>query len=258
MLPPEGQVRVVVEGVRPEIDCGAFPVKRIAGDCVIGEGDIFNDGHDSVAGEILYRDACEEVWRRSPMRLVGNDHWRGDFLASKLGKYHYTVEGWIDRFGTWRNAMIKRIKSGQDVRTEVLIGADLVEEAASRAAAEDAAMLRDWVRILRDERSPESGKQTILGDEIADVVQQYPDRRFAARYRKELCLLVDREKTGFSAWTEMFPRSCATEPSREGTLRDCEARLPYIAAMGFDVLYLPPIHPIGHNFRSGSNYKTTP
>ncbi len=224
---------------------------------MIVEADIFTDGHDSVAGEILYRPAQEEVWRSSPMKLVGNDHWRGDFLASKLGKYHYTVEGWIDRFGTWRNAMIKRIESGQDVRIDCLIGANLVEEAASRASPEDAARLHDWVRILRDERSLESGKQAILGDELADAVQRYPDRRFATRYSKELCLVVDREKAGFSAWYEMFPRSCASEPGREGTLRDCEARLPYIAAMGFDVLYLPPIHPIGHTFRKGKNNKTS-
>jgi starch synthase (maltosyl-transferring) len=254
MLSPEGRVRVVVEGVRPEIDCGAFPAKRIAGDRVIVEADIFTDGHDLVAGEILYRHGLEEVWRRSPLKLVGNDRWRGDFLASKLGKYRYTVEGWIDRFGTWRNAMIKRINSGQDVGAERLIGASLVEEAASRAAPEDAARLHEWARILRDEGSP---AQAILGDEIAAVVERYPDRRFAARYGKELCLVIDREKARFSTWYEMFPRSCASEPGRHGTLRDCEARLPYVAAMGFDVLYLPPIHPIGCTFRKGKNNAVT-
>ncbi len=254
MPSPEGRGRVIVEGVRPEIDCGAFPAKRIAGDRVIVEADIFTDGHDLVAGEILYRHGQEDVWRRSPLKLVGNDHWRGEFLASKLGKYRYTVEGWIDRFGTWRSAMIKRIKSGQDVRTERLIGARLIEEAASRAGPEDAARLHEWVRLLRDEGSPE---QAIPGDEIAALVERYPDRRFAARYGKELCLVVDREKARFSTWYEIFPRSCASEPSRHGTLRDCEARLPYVAAMGFDVLYLPPIHPIGHTSRKGKNNAVT-
>jgi starch synthase (maltosyl-transferring) len=256
MLPPEGRVRVVVEGVGPEIDSGGSPVKRIVGDSVIVHADIFTDGHDLVRGDILYRCGLEDAWLRSPMTLVGNDHWRGDFLASKIGKYHYTVEGWIDRFGTWRNAMIKRIDSGQDIRTECLIGANLVEEAASRAEPEDAAKLHDWVRILRDNWSPESGKQAVLGDELAAVVQRYPDRRLGARYGKELCLVVDRERAGFSAWYEMFPRSCASEPGRHGTLRDCEAWLPNIAAMGFDVLYLPPIHPIGHTSRKGKNNET--
>ena len=256
MLPPEGRVRVVVEGVRPEIDSGAFPVKRILGDSVIVQADIFTDGHDSVAGDILYRYGPEDAWLRSPMTLVGNDHWRGNFLASKVGRYHYTVEGWIDRFGTWRNAMIKRISSGQDIRTDCLIGATLVEEAASRAEPEDTAKLHDWVRILRDEWSPERGEEAVLGDAIAAIVQRYPDRRLAARYGKELCLVVDRERAGSSAWYEMFPRSCASEPGRHGTLRDCEARLPYIAAMGFDVLYLPPVHPIGHTSRKGKNNET--
>ncbi len=251
-------MRVVVEGVSPEIDRGAFPVKRIIGDSVVVQADIFADGHDSVGAELLFRYGHEDVWRRSLMKSVGNDRWRGEFLASEFGKYYYTVEGWIDRFGTWRNAMIKRIdsvptESGDNIRAECLIGAALVEEAALRAAPEDAARLRDSVRILRGEWSPEISKQVVLGDEIAAIVQRYPDRRFAARYGKELCVVVDREKAAFSAWYEMFPRSCASEPGGHGTLQDCEARLPYVAAMGFDVLYLPPIHPIGHTSRKGKN-----
>lgn len=256
MPSPDGRVRIVVEGVRPEIDCGAFPAKRILGDYVVLEAGIFTDGHDSVAGEILYRYGREEDWRRSPMKLVGPDRWHGGFVASKLGKCYYTVEGWIDRFGTWRNAMIKRIDTPKDLRTDYLIGAILVEEAGSRAASDDATRLDDWVRILRDERSSESAKEAILGDELATMMQKYPDRRFAARYSKELCIVIDREKAGFSAWYEMFPRSCAPQAGQHGTLRDCEARLSYVAAMGFDVLYLPPIHPIGHTSRKGKNNET--
>ncbi len=256
MLPPEGRVRVVVEGLSPEIDCGAFSVKRIVGDSVIVEADIFTDGHDSVAGDILYRHRGEEVWHRAGMKLVGNNRWRGDFLASEIGKYFYNVEAWIDRFGTWRNAMIKRLNSGQiesssDVRTDSLIGANLVEEAASRATPEDSAKLHDWARLLRER--PDEGNQAVLGEELAAVVQRYPDRRFAARYGKDLSLVVDRDKARFSTWYEMFPRSCGSEPGRHGTLRESESRLPSIAGMGFDVLYLPPIHPIGHTFRKGQN-----
>ena len=143
----------------PKLTAVRFQPSVQSGSLVV-EADIFTDGHDSVAGEILYRYEREEVWRRSPMKPVGIDRWRGDFLASKVGKYYYTIEGWIDRFGTWRNAMIKRIDSGQDIRIECLIGAGIAEEAASRAAPEDAARLHDWIRILRDERSPEGGKQS--------------------------------------------------------------------------------------------------
>ncbi len=253
MVCSDGRVRVVVAGVRPEIDCGAFAAKRIAGDRVIVDADIFTDGQDLVAGEVLYRHREEETWQRSPMKFLGNDHWRGEFLASRLGKYHYSVEGWIDRFGTWRSTLTKRIDSGQDVRFECLMGAVLVEQAASRAAPEDAAILNNWIRILRQEQSPANVKEAALGNELSELMARYPDRRFAARFSKELCLIVDREKARYSTWYEIFPRSCASDPGRHGTLLDCEARLPYVAAMGFDVLYLPPIHPIGHTARKGRN-----
>ena len=256
MLPPDGRTRVVVEGVRPEIDCGAFAAKRIIGDLLIVEADVYTDSHDLVAGELLVRYGREETWRRLPMKLVGQDRWQGGFQASKLGKYYYTVEGWIDRFGTWRHAMIKRIESANDARTEYLIGVILIEEAASRSGPEDAARLQNWARILRDERDPESASQAVLGDELAALMERYPDRRFGARYGKELSVIVDRERAGFSAWYEMFPRSCAPDSGSHGTLRDCAARIPYVAAMGFDVLYLPPIHPIGHTCRKGKNNAT--
>jgi starch synthase (maltosyl-transferring) len=193
------------------------------------------------------------------MKPVGADHWRGQFSALKIGRYFYTVEGWVDRYATWRGAMIKRIdtsRTGTDgggLRVEYLIGADLIDGAASQALPEDAARLRGWSGILRDERSPDRAKQAVLDDEVTAVIQRYPCRTFAARYHKDLCLMADRERAGFSAWYEMFPRSCAAESGQPGTLRDCGDRLPYIASMGFDVLYLPPIHPIGHAFRKGKN-----
>jgi starch synthase (maltosyl-transferring) len=246
-----GRVRVVIEAVRPEIDCGTVPAKRVAGDVVIVEADIFADGHDSVAADLLYRYGQEEVWRRAPLKLAGNDRWKGDFLAAEVGNYYFTVEGWIDHFATWRNAMIKRIRSDQDLRVEFLIGAGLLEEAAPRATPEDAAQLQEWAGILRSEDGP--AKQEVLGEPVAAIARRYPDLRLAARYAKELCVIVDREKAGFSAWYEMFPRSSWSGPARQGTLRDCEIRLSYIAEMGFDVLYLPPIHPIGRTARKGKN-----
>ena len=249
MLESEGRIRVVIEGVSPEIDSGAFPVKRIAGDLVVVEADIFTDGHDLVAAELLYRFVTDAEWRRVPMTLLGNDRWRGEFLAESIGKYQYTVEGWISRFATWRGEMEKRLASAQDVRTDWLIGAGLILEAAASASPDDAYKLQQYARMLSDDPGPAAAKL----DEIAAVVERYPDRRFAARYQKELSVVVDREKARFSTWYEMFPRSCSTEPGRHGTLRDSEARLPYVAAMGFDVLYLPPIHPIGLTARKGKN-----
>jgi starch synthase (maltosyl-transferring) len=255
MLPPDGRVRIVVEGVTPEIDCGAFPAKRVLGDFVTVDADILTDGHDSVGAEVLYRYGREDTWRRSPMSFVGNDHWRGGFLATTIGKSYYTVEAWIDRFGSWRNSMLKRIASDADDRVEWAIGANLIEEAASQAEPQDAGKLYRWVQLIRDERNRDAVRQAILGDELAATVHRYPDRRFAARHHRELALVIDREKAVFSSWYEMFPRSTASEPGRHGTFRDCETRIPYIAAMGFDVLYLPPVHPIGHTFRKGKNNK---
>lgn len=243
----------MVERVRPEIECGVFPAKRIVGDSVVVTADVFADGHDLVSGELLYRHERDPAWQRLPMKSLGNDRWRGEFPVSKQGKYQYTVEGWIDRFGSWRSAIIKRIEAGQDVRAELLAGAGLLEEAASRATPEDAAELHDWARVLRDRQAPEQSRQAAVSNELKAVIVRYPDRRFATRYGKELNLVVDRQKAEFSAWYEMFPRSSSLEPGRHGTLRDCEARLPYVAAMGFDVLYLPPIHPIGHTSRKGRN-----
>ena len=175
------------------------------------------------------------------MKPLGNDRWRGEFTASKIGEYEYTVQGWIDRFGTWRREMAKRVASGQDVQVECQVGAGMIEDAASRAVNGDAGRLREWAGMLREHRA-----EIALAEDVAALVHQYPDRRFAGRYPKNLRLVVDRERAGFSTWYEMFPRSC-------GALRDCEARLPYIASMGFDVLYLPPVHPIGHTSRKGKN-----
>jgi starch synthase (maltosyl-transferring) len=248
----DGRSRVVVERVRPEIDGGAFAIKRVVGETLVVEADILVDGHDAVSAEVLYRQGLED-WRSSPMKPLGNDRWRGEFRVSEPGQYEYTVQGWIDRFGTWRKEMFKRVASEQDVHVECLIGANLIEDAASEAGDEDAAKLREWARMLRDQTEGERARQIALSEEVAALVQQYPDRRFAGEYEAPLRLAVDRERAGFSAWYEMFPRSCSPEAGRHGTLRDCEARLPDIAAMGFDVLYLPPIHPIGHAFRKGKN-----
>jgi starch synthase (maltosyl-transferring) len=245
---PSGQARVVIERVCPEIDSGRFAIKRVVGESVTVEADIFADGHDLVAAEVLYRPVREEDWQRLPMKPLGNDRWRGEFLASEIGLYRYTVEGWIDRFGTWRSNMIKRIDAGQDVRMDCLIGADLLADAALRATPEDAARLRARARALSD-----GEKEMLLGSDLAAIAERYPDRRFSTRYERELSLVVDRERAGFSSWYELFPRSCSPEPGGQGTLQDCAARLPYIAAMGFDVLYLPPIHPIGCTARKGKN-----
>lgn len=248
----DGRPRVVIEGVSPEIDCGRFAIKRVVGETVLVEADVFADGHDQVACQILYWQDKKEL-QTSPMKPLGNDRWRGEFSVGMLGRYQYTVEGWIDRFQTWRGQLLKRVAAGQDVHVDLLIGAALIEQAAARATGDDAGLLRDWARRLREAKHKPEGAAIALEEEPLGILQRYPDRHLASRYEKELTVTVDREKARFSTWYEIFPRSCSPQADRHGTFRDCEAWLPYIASMGFDVVYLPPIHPIGRAFRKGKN-----
>jgi starch synthase (maltosyl-transferring) len=249
----DGRKRVAIERILPQIDCGRFPIKRIAGDTVVVEADVFADGHDQVACQLLYWRENETAAQTSPMIAIGNDRWRGEFTVPLTGRYEYTVEGWIDRFTTWRSDLIKRIDAGHDVHVDLLVGARLVESAASRATGSDAEFLRRAARLLRESNEHESTKKSALEPELLNAVQRYPDRRLATQHETRLGVDVDREKARFSTWYEIFPRSCAAEPGRHGTFQDCAATIPYIASMGFDVVYLPPIHPIGRNFRKGKN-----
>jgi len=246
---PDGQVdgrrRVAVEAVSPEVEAGRFPAKRSLGEKVAIEADVFADGHDAVACAIRYRHQSEEAWTEVPMVALVNDRWRGEIIVSQLGRYVYTVQGWVDRFGTWRLQLAKRISAGQDVAQELKSGAQLVEAAAKRAQGADSALLTKHAAGLA------SGDATI-GKDVVDLMERYPDRSEAVTYPRELEMLVDPQRARFSAWYELFPRS-AGEPGRHGTFRDVEKRLPYIAGMGFDVLYMPPIHPVGRTNRKGAN-----
>jgi starch synthase (maltosyl-transferring) len=253
----DGRRRVQIEGVKPEVDGGRFAIKRVVGERVEVEADIFSDGHDVVAARLLYRRDGPAGWRESPMEFLVNDRWRGEFKVEEMGEYFYTIEAWVDHYLSWLRDLRKRLAAGSETATDFLIGAELIEGVARQAGGEDAARLGDWARRLR-ERSEAADRAAIATeDALVEVARRYPDRRFAARYGKELRVAVDRARAGFSAWYEVFPRSCAPEPERHGTLQDCMERLPYIAGMGFDVVYLPPIHPIGRAFRKGKNNRTT-
>ena len=256
--------RVVIEGVTPEIDCGRFPVKRVVGESVTVEADAFTDGHDALSVMLLHRPAAAEgedaePWTEVPMAPLGNDRWRGSFPVLRLGSHEYTIEAWIDRFGSWRRDLEKRLAAGQDVTVDLRIGAELLRAAAKRVprGRKDAKVLKGLADSLADD--PESGttddRKAIalaLDPETAAAAGRYPDRSSATRYARELEVMVDRERARFSTWYETFPRS--TGPGhRHGTFADLEEHLPYVAGMGFDVLYLPPIHPIGETHRKGKN-----
>jgi len=249
-----GQVRVIIEGLKPEINGGHFPIKRVVGERVVVEADIFADGHNVISALLLYRKENDPKWTETPMEPLVNDHWRGSFVVAELGRYHYTVLAWVDQFKSWRRDLTKKFRAGQEVSIELVIGAQLIAEASQRAPKRGRQKMGEWASTLQSTQVAEQAKvQLALSEELSEFMDKYPDRRFATTYPKELVVVVDREKARFSTWYEMFPRSCAPGSGHHGTFKDCEARLPYIAAMGFDVLYFPPIHPIGHTHRKGRN-----
>jgi len=253
MIVEAGRQRVVIESVSPEIDGGRFPIKRVVGEDVVVEADIFSDSHDVISCALLYGRDGESSRQSAPMSFIGNDRWRGSFQVTQIGRYRYTVQAWVNRFGTWRRDLMKKVDAGQDVSIDLLAGADLIERAASTSDPDRQAQLRAWSHRLKSAGSLSEKVETALDETLAAHMESCADTRFATNYPKDLVVVVDREKARFSTWYEMFPRSCPGKQGAHGTFRDCEARLPDIAHMGFDVLYLPPIHPIGVTHRKGKN-----
>jgi starch synthase (maltosyl-transferring) len=252
--PADGRKRVVIEGLHPEIDAGRFPIKRTVGERVVVEADVFADGHDEVAAALLYRPCSRAEWSEIRMEPLGNDRWRGSFEITSQEDYIYTLRAWVDHFGTWVHDLEKRIEAKQDIKVDLQIGAGFINEAAGRATEADALDLRHLAELIRA-AEPEA-RSVALSQEAAARMAAHPDLSDATIYDRELRVCVDRERARFGAWYELFPRSTSTVAGKHGTFADVEARLPYVASMGFDVLYLPPIHPIGKAHRKGRNNST--
>jgi starch synthase (maltosyl-transferring) len=261
--------RVVVEGIRPQVDCGRFPIKRVVGEAVTVTADIHADGHDELAAVTMYRRIGEEAWREVPMDALGNDAWQAAFTVEVIGEYEYTVEGWIDRFSSWRHELSKKFGAGQDVSSELLEGAMLVRETLERVqerpfdvrerSGDVHGFLSERAAALADTTTrPGERVALALSEELERLMTAHPDRSRATRFDRVLGVIVEPVRARFGAWYEMFPRSAGTDPSRSATFDEAAARLPYVASMGFDVLYLPPIHPIGRSFRKGPNNSLTP
>jgi starch synthase (maltosyl-transferring) len=250
----QSKVRPVIEAVRPQVEGGRFPAKAAVGDVVTVEADAFVDGHDLLACEVRHRHASENQWASVAMVPLDNDRWRGAFPVSDLGRHRFTVHAWIDRFGTWRRDLKARMDAGQDVSADLLVGADLLRRSARRARGEDRRALTAVAAQLAQADQGLAGSLValIFADELAQRARRYPDRAAAAS-SGELSVLVDPERARFSTWYELFPRSTAADPDRHGTLADTQARLPYLTQLGIDVLYLPPLHPIGTTNRKGDD-----
>jgi starch synthase (maltosyl-transferring) len=248
----------VVEHVSPAVDGGLFPAKTTVGDIVPFEADVFADGHDLAAARVVYRHDREDL-REAPMVPLGNDRWRANVPIDEPGTYRFRVEGWIDSWVTWRSELAKRLAAGQDVTEELKEGAPLVGGAARRAragAADDADRLKAWAARLRRPKAAEV-EELAMSEELAALMARHPDRRRGAASSEEHVMVAARERARHGAWYELFPRSASPDLKRPGTLRDVAAMVPDIAELGFDVLYLPPIHPIGGTNRKGRNNITT-
>jgi starch synthase (maltosyl-transferring) len=248
----DGRRRAVIDAVRPCVDGGRYPAKRVTGDRVIVEADIFTDGHDALRCVLMHRKKGARAWEESDMGLINNDLWEGGFVVTELGRYQFTVTAWVDSFLSWRQDLAKRADPA-DVAVALQMGVALIEAAAARAKGVDAKALAAAAKTLAADTDPEKRRAAAIGDELLELMRRHPDRNFATTYPLELEIVVDPPRARASAWYELFPRSTADQPGRHGTFRDCEKRLDYVADLGFDIVYFPPIHPIGRVKRKGRN-----
>ncbi len=245
---------VIIENVEPAVDGGRYPVKREVGATLHVAADIFKEGHDVLLAFLKYRRADEAAWRETPMRFVDNDRWGGECVLDENARYVFTIEALPDPFRTWLADLVKRHEAGQEAPSELIEGATLVREAAARADGEDARRLGQFADRLT--AGPQADAVTAARDpELAALMDAHVDRTHATWADRLYPVVVDRERARFAAWYEFFPRSGAE--GRHGTFRDAVKHLDHAAAMGFDVVYLPPIHPVGRAFRKGRNNSLT-
>jgi len=247
----------VVESVEPEIDAGRYPAKRILGEQVQVRADILKEGHEVLRAVVRWRQLTPHLsrmdeWKETAMHPLGNDRWQGAFLLPRLGRYAFTIEAWGDSFATWASELERRITAGQEIRSELIEGAALLQEIGERAASDPIGVER--LRRAAEELPRLSAAEALLvakDPELLELSSRHPDRSRAQRYGREVEIIADRPRAMGGSWYEMFPRSCASAAGRHGTFRDCESMLLYLQDLGFDILYLTPIHPIGRTGRKG-------
>jgi starch synthase (maltosyl-transferring) len=251
-LKPATLQRIVVDNVVPTVDGGRFAAKSIVGEPVTVEADVFSDGHEVLAAELLWRAVDENEWRCVDMRLLNNDRWAANFTPARIGRHEFTIEAWWDTYGTFcRDLEVKR-KAGADIGVEIVEGRELLEKAKQRAKDGDVKVLASALTWLGD-TNPDAGSDILLAPDLREVMRETEEQRFLFRREPAFAVDVERPQAAFGAWYELFPRSVTASPNRHGTFDDVIGRVPAIRDMGFDVLYLPPIHPIGTSNRKGKN-----
>ncbi len=255
---PTTSPSIIIERVQPEVDGGRWPVKREVGDCLEVSADIFKEGHDMLTSVLRYRTFRETSWQEVMMSHVDNDRWIGHFDLHENTRYLYTIGAFVNTFESWRQEVTKKSEAGERIESELLEGQVLVERAAKRAAETDKSRLEEFLTRWRSSNVQEIQLRVALNQELSDLVERHQERHAWTQYDRELELVVERVRARYGAWYEIFPRSQGTIPGRGSTFKECEKRLPAIKAMGFDVLYLTPVHPIGRTNRKGKNNSLTP
>lgn len=253
----DGKKRVVIENVKPCIEDARFAVKRVVDEIVKITADIFCDSHDELNGMILYKKKNDYQWKQCPMTIVNNDRWEGYFVPESIGYYLYTVVGWVDHYKSWLHSLNKKYESGQNIQIEAIIGINLIKEIAMNAHGSDLEILLSFTDSLLAAKNDEALVTEANNEKINELIKKYPDMKNATQYDRIIPIVVDKKIALFSSWYEFFPRSSAQNSTvSHGTFSDCEKLLPLIKDMGFNVVYLPPIHPIGLKNRKGKNNST--
>jgi starch synthase (maltosyl-transferring) len=256
--PPPPSACHVVEAVTPMVDCGRYPVKRVTGETCVVEADIFRDGDHVLHAVIKWRLRGDTQFSESPMMHVDNDRWRGEFPLGRNDQYFFTIEAWTDIFASWERGFRKKAEAGRDVASDLLEGIAFLESAAHRAEGADRTAIDAALARLRALDEPRDAAAVVADQGLLDLMARWGERWSASEYQPPLEVVADRPLARYGAWYEMFPRSQGEVPGRAATLREAERRLSAIRDLGFDIVYLPPIHPIGHTHRKGPNNTLTP
>ncbi|HEY2486522.1 MAG TPA: alpha-1,4-glucan--maltose-1-phosphate maltosyltransferase [Candidatus Binataceae bacterium] len=250
--PPDWHVgHIIIEAITPSVDGGRYPAKQIAGEPCVVEADIFRDGHQVVRAVVEWKRKDEEAFVEAPMVALDNDRWRGEFVPPENARYVFTIAAWTDLFATWSSDFIKKAQAGREVSSDLREGIALLERMVRTARDHDADLLRDCVEGLRASNHERVALEVLSNPELAEVAARSGERAGVTRFDPPLELVVDRPRARFGTWYEMFVRSQGAAADRSGTLRDAGRRLSELRDLGFDVVYLPPVHPIGHTNRKG-------
>jgi starch synthase (maltosyl-transferring) len=248
---PRRLSHICIEDVTPSVDCGRYPAKRIVGEPCVVEADIFRDGHQVLRAAVKWRRKQDEVFEEAPMLALDNDRWRGEFIPTENARYIFTIEAWTDLFASWLADFTKKVTASRPVQSDILEGIALVDKMIANANGADRELLSSALAQLRKAKDGSTALATISDPEISTAAGRVGERFGMTRFEPALELVVDRKKASFGTWYEMFVRSQGSEPGKPATFHEAERRLPELRDLGFDVVYLPPIHPIGHTNRKG-------